>query len=171
MCSKSFGTRVCFKYFHGAAEIIQSWLLKLYWALWSEFNLGLQSAAWDSLKAPSPSRGMCCPRAWPCMGVSLHLSRTTQERMNSSHIFPPSPGNRLLLFLTFGGRASLLLPCAIAALLPKKGKGRKKIIRAGSDCDKGFILGEIFLKHEIMWVGERHKLIEMRKSLMEITKT
>lgn len=58
---------VCFKCFHSDAEIVPSWLLKLYWLLWNEFNLGFQSAACDVQKAPtadSPTGGGVLQAGW-----------------------------------------------------------------------------------------------------------
>lgn len=156
---------VCFKNFHSDTEIVPSWLLKLYWLLWSEFNLGLESAAWDAQKAPSLGR-------MSCMGHVPMLLQNDPRRDESFWHLPSFLRKAITAFSNLCWGASLLLPCAIVALLPKQGKSGKKVIRAGNDHDKGFIFFHfgIFLKHEMIWAGERHELIEMRKSGMEMTK-
>lgn len=147
-----------------------------YWLLWSEFNLSLQSAAWDAQKAPRPGRSVCCLRPGPAWGTSWARPSAYPEPPERGWILFSSslfPRKAVTTFSNLWWGASLLLPCANVALLPKQGRNGKKVNRAGKDHDKRFIFsiwGFFFFKYEIMWARERHELIEMRKSKMQMTK-
>lgn len=141
MCSKSSGVCacVCFKYFHSDAEVVLSWLLKLYRLLWSELRLSLPSTAWDVQKALNPGWSVRCPRAWPCVGYVPAPLQNHLRRDESLPHLPSFPRKAITAFSNFWWGASLLLPHAIVALLPKQGRSGKKLIRAGNDHDEEFI--------------------------------